>query len=65
MSKKRMTRGNAARVLGRLARLIASDKDLGKAIIARINVALDECLAADIFGTEGQLDPRGDRRSDE
>lgn len=65
MSKKRLTRRNVATVLGSLTTLIATDKDTGRELIARINDMLDEALDDDLFGTEGQLDPRRDRRNDE
>ena len=35
--------------------------DVGQ-VHREINGALDELLAQDAFGTEGQNDPRGDRR---
>jgi hypothetical protein len=65
MSKKRMTRKNAGEVLWNTIALIVMNKDVGTALVARINAMLDECLEDDLLGTEGQLDPRGDRRDDE
>ncbi len=39
-----------------------NDPDLLKEVKAEFNDWLDEYLANDFFGTEGQLDPRGDQR---
>lgn len=36
-----------------------------KVIFKQWNEVLDELLLNDFFGTEGQLDPRGDHRNDE
>lgn len=33
--------------------------------VKAINTALDRLIEADVFGTEGQLDPRGDHRNEE
>jgi hypothetical protein len=65
MSRKRMTRKNAGTVLAKTAGIIKVNKEIGAVLVARINAMLDKCLDDDLFGTEGQLDPRGDRRSAE
>jgi hypothetical protein len=59
-----MTRENAAKVLANVAALISRDKSLGRKLVSRINEMLDKCLDDDLFGTDGQLDPRGDRRNE-
>lgn len=56
---KRMTRKNAALVLARLAVFIGEDPDR-VVVLEELNKALDNC--GDVFGTEGQNDPRGDCR---
>lgn len=63
---KKMTKKNAADVLFRISGLIQSNKGgLAKPLLYAINEALDGMLDGDAFGTEGQLDPRGDRRDEE
>lgn len=62
MSTRRMTRKTAAAVLVRLADVIKDNVDTGNELVTRLNGMLDEALDDDLFGTEGQLDPRGDRR---
>ena len=39
-----------------------SDKEQKQVWVDEINNTLDNLLAEDFFGTEGQLDPRGDQR---
>ena len=39
------------------------DKEAAKIYCKELTVVLDKLLADDFFGTEGQLDPRGDHRA--
>lgn len=55
-----MTVNNATQVLQRILDL--EDFRLVKDVIAGFDEVLDEFLHDDAFGTEGQNDPRGDRR---
>lgn len=41
-----------------------ADKDLKSEWVQWLNESLDELLHNDFFGTEGQLDPRGDNRDE-
>lgn len=56
--RMKLTAKNADAVLAKLAALIKKDPDM----LASLDGWLDEMLEQDAFGTEGQLDPRGDRR---
>lgn len=49
---------NAERVMQNLTKLVQTDSQVREAL----DEWLDEMLNADAFGTEGQLDPRGDHR---
>lgn len=61
----KMTRKNADVVLARALLFIRTqDKESGDALVAHFNEALDEATKDDLFGTEGQLDPRGDQRDE-
>lgn len=62
---KRMTRKGARRTLERLADLIEQGGPDASELVARLNDMLDGALGDDLFGTEGQLDPRGDRRNED
>jgi hypothetical protein len=42
-----------------------ADKEEKKEWVRWLNQSLDELLHEDFFGTEGQLDPRGDQRDSE
>jgi hypothetical protein len=50
-----------------LAKLIEYCKDdpkvFGMEMCSELNTFFDELLVQDFFGTEGQLDPRGDHRN--
>lgn len=48
-----------------LTRLCMFPGPTGKAVRQDINQTLDDLLADDVFGTEGQMDPRGDHREGE
>jgi len=64
VSKKRMMQNNSRKTLERLADLIESGQTDSQAIVNRVDRALDTLLDDDVFGTEGQWDPRGDQRND-
>lgn len=59
----RMTRKNARTVLTAIADQIEESKEDAEVYCRVLNELLDELLGEDFFGTEGQCDPRGDRRS--
>lgn len=63
----KMTVDNADEVLDNIGAMILIDahKRDAKILIRAINNMLDELLSEDFFGTEGQLDPRGDWRDEE
>lgn len=65
MAKKRMTRRNAESVLAQFSVFIKNNPEAGRRLIERMNAMLDNALDDDLFGTEGQLDPRGDQRDEE
>ena len=54
----KVTRKNVHRVCADLATMMVDDSLLRE----RFNDWLDRLLDEDVFGTEGQLDPRGDPR---
>lgn len=62
MQPKRITPKNLRTVLTRLADAADRDKAFGKQISHELNIFLDDLSNNDFFGTEGQLDPRSDRR---
>lgn len=43
---------------GNLLLLCDGDKDMADTVIGHVNKMLDEMLGSNLFGTEGQLDPR-------
>ena len=53
---------NLLKVLPRLAELIKEDEVLAERLQESLENLLDEYQEDDGFGTEGQLDPRGDQR---
>jgi hypothetical protein len=59
-----VTTKNLDKVLANIAAMAKGSKEDGKVLIEALNRMLDELLGDDFFGTEGQLDPRGDRRND-
>ena len=54
----KLTKENADTVMANLAKLVKNDPEL----LSNMNEWLDELHDQDTFGTEGQLDPRGDQR---
>ncbi|MFP2898777.1 hypothetical protein [Corallococcus sp. 4LFB] len=63
MAKHKMTKRNASQVLKTIGETIEPDpKGDGKVYLEKLNALLDDLLSEDFFGTEGQLDPRGDQR---
>lgn len=59
---QRMTKKTARAVLTRLADTIEAGGPDASELVARLNDMLDAAQEDDLFGTEGQTDPRGDRR---
>jgi hypothetical protein len=59
MSHKKLSYHNAVRAFQRILEL---PKDTRDDILQAFDGALDELRDSDLFGTEGQLDPRGDPR---
>jgi hypothetical protein len=60
---KKATAKNVGDVLRRFAQLIESEPLEQRRLYARdVNTMLDSIADQDAFGTEGQLDPRGDQR---
>lgn len=54
---------SAARILRRLADMVSKEEPATREMFADdLNAFLDELASQDFFGTEGQLDPRGDKR---
>lgn len=62
---KRCTAKNVVKVLKSLTKFLeeADDKELNKLVAGWLNEPLDDMLKRDMFGTEGQCDPRGDHRN--
>lgn len=42
--------------------VLIADEELRDTILGRFDAVLDDLVEQDAFGTEGQCDPRGDRR---
>lgn len=59
---KKMTERNADAVLAKISQSIKTDKNDGPVYLEALNRMLDDLRSEDFFGTEGQLDPRGDQR---
>lgn len=59
---KKMTKRNADKVLAKIGESIKTDPNDGPVYLERLNAMLDDLRSEDFFGTEGQLDPRGDQR---
>lgn len=57
------TQRNATKVLERLIDLVKENEDDAKVISEYLELMLDELHQDDFFGTEGQIDPRGDFRN--
>lgn len=62
MKAKKVTPAKLKAVLVKLADSASRDKSFAKQICFELNIFLDDLLNNDFFGTEGQLDPRGDHR---
>jgi hypothetical protein len=60
----KMTKRNAKKVLAGIEEFILkpSNPEDSKHMLEAMNRMLDDLLTEDFFGTEGQLDPRGDQR---
>ena len=61
---KKVTLRNMETGLAELVVMAKKDKEDGRAISDALNQMLDDLLDQDFFGTEGQLDPRGDHRDE-
>lgn len=59
---KKATRKTLRAILSGLADMAEKDPTDAQVICDRLNEVLDCLLDEDFFGTEGQLDPRGDHR---
>lgn len=63
MAKKKLNTRNYAKVLDNLKEFMKKEnKESLKIFCEGLNSLLDEWAQDDAFGTEGQLDPRGDQR---
>jgi hypothetical protein len=61
---KKVTLKNIDKVLAKLIEYCKDDpKVFGMEMCSELNTFFDELLVQDFFGTEGQLDPRGDHRN--
>jgi hypothetical protein len=61
--QKNVTADNFETVIDNLKKLYTNAESEEKSFYAGwLNQALNELLNDDVFGTEGQLDPRGDQR---
>ena len=59
---KKVTEKNLAKVMRRLEIFLDDDIERKRDFIKRFNEFLDDLNNNDLFGTEGQCDPRGDCR---
>lgn len=64
MGAKKVTKKNLKAVLAKLADMADTNKDDAIIICGAVNSMLDDLISDDFFGTEGQLDPRGDHRDE-
>lgn len=55
---------NLRKVLEKLADMALDEGETCTIVCDALNEMLDELLENDFFGTEGQLDPRGDHRDE-
>ena len=64
MAAKRATPKTLDAVMARFLAFVVGERDTSarQAHCDSLNTFLDELLAEDAFGTEGQCDPRGDHR---
>ncbi len=58
------TQERVLKVLERITTAVQKDADDAEAFSDYLDVMLDDLHGEDFFGTEGQLDPRGDFRDD-
>lgn len=63
MKFKRATKKSLRQVFEAILEQCEKDPRDAKIYLEEINKMLDSLLQEDFFGTEGQLDPRGDHRS--
>lgn len=64
MTAKRVTPRTLDAVMARFLAYVVGERDASarQAYCDSLNTFLDDLLSEDAFGTEGQLDPRGDHR---
>ena len=67
MTKKKVTKKNYEKVVDNFAAYLKNsfkqtNEEYKKNSIDWLNSLLDDLSSEDAFGTEGQLDPRGDKR---
>jgi hypothetical protein len=64
MEFKPLTQKNAPKILKEIERrIVRNEEDEAEIWCDALNEMLDDLLEDDFFGTEGQLDPRGDHRN--
>ena len=61
MARKKLTARTAKAVFERVLKMDKADRDT---VLSEWNEVLDNLRAEDFFGTEAQLDPRGDGREE-
>lgn len=59
---KKLTIKNAPQVFSRLEDFLIENPEAAETVLKAINDALNALNNQDVFGTEGQLDPRGSQR---
>lgn len=59
------TQERVLKVLERIRAQVEQDEDATCEYFSALSVVLDDLHSADVFGTEGQNDPRGDFRNGE
>lgn len=62
MAVKRVTPKNLPKIMANIVEFVEKDKRDGREFCYLFEKFLDDLLSQDFFGTEGQLDPRGDHR---
>lgn len=60
---KEIDKSSVATVLRRMAEQCDESPEDAEVYAEEVGTMLDDLLAEDFFGTEGQCDPRGDRRN--
>ncbi len=52
------------KVLENLIKQVSEDDELAIVLTIELQILLDDLSGLDVFGTEGQMDPRGDQRDE-